>query len=246
MEEDENKKVCSIPFRFCEVNEGGNVTPCCSVYCKGYKFGNIKTKDFNTVWNSSAARNFREKILSGDYSLCDMKLCGAMQLETVKEIKEKYFDKSGKINPPVEIKMSWDTQCNAACIICRDKFRKNTLKERIVQNLIAFNLRNVFKKIKVFNTSGGGDPFGSKYCRNLLKKIAAKNPDLKFYICTNGVLMSENMCKKLGIYDRIEGVTVSVHAACKETYDKIVKFGNFNKVTENLAWLSKKKKEDNE
>jgi len=240
---DEDKKVCALPFRFCEIGPGGDVNPCCGAYCKGYTFGNVKKENFNKVWKSKKAELFRGKILEGDYSLCDMKTCGAMSLSSIKDIKEKYYDKNGKIKPPDEIKMSWDTLCNAACIICRDDFKKNTLKEKITQGLISFNLRHVFKKLKIFNCSGGGDPFGSKYCRNLLKKISKLNPDLKFYICSNGVLMSEDMCRKLGIYDRITGVTISLHAAKKETYDKIVRFGNFDKVIQNLKWLSDKKNE---
>ncbi len=33
----------------------------------------------------------------------------------------------------------------------------------------------------------------------------------------------------------------SIHASNQTTYDKIVKYGNFNKVMENIKWLSREK-----
>ena len=55
---------------------------------------------------------------------------------------------------------------------------------------------------------------------------------------TNGVLCSEEMVDRLGIRDRINFILVSIHAATRETYDKIVKFGNFDRVMNNLKWIS--------
>lgn len=235
-------KVCSVPFRFCEIHPFGKTYPCCPSYCKCYSFGSVKFKSFEKVWNSKEAKLFREKILNGDHSLCNRKICKAYQGETVEDIKRKYYDKKGNVKAPDELKMCWDIECNAACITCRDKFIKNGFKREIIAKLINFNLASVFKKIKIFNCSGCGDPFGSSYCRKLLKDTASKNKDLKFHICSNGVLMSHDMCKKLGIDGRITDVTLSIHAATKETYDKIVRYGNFNKVLENLSWLSNEKK----
>lgn len=243
-----NEKVCSVPFRFCEIHENGSVTPCCSAYCKGYSFGYVKFKGFEKVWNSKKASFFREKILNGDYSLCNKEVCMAYKEEEAlypDEIKRKYYDKKGNVESPYEIKMSCDVECNAACIICRDKFKKNSLKQKLILGLIMFNLRKVLKQIKILNCLGSGDPFGSSTCRKLLKKVSKDNPDLRFHICSNGVLMNRNMCEKLGIKGRINDVSLSIHASNKETYDKIVKFGNFGKVIENIKWLSDEKKDGN-
>jgi MoaA/NifB/PqqE/SkfB family radical SAM enzyme len=62
-------------------------------------------------------------------------------------------------------------------------------------------------------------------------------------IHTNGVLCNENICRELNIIDKMHSVTFSIHAACKETYDKIVRYGNFDKVLQNLEWVSSLKKE---
>lgn len=234
--------VCSTPFRFCEIHEQGKVLPCCPTYCNNHSFGYIKFKNFEKVWNSKRAKDFREKILNGDYSLCNRELCKAYRPENIQDIKEKYFDKNGKVKTPEEIKMCWDIECNTACITCRDKIKRNSFVSEAIANLIKFNLRNAFKSLKFFNCSGSGDPFGSRYCRKLLKEAAASNPDLRFNICSNGVLMTKKLCKNIGIYNRIDNVTISVHAATKETYNKIVRYGNFDKVLENLEWLAEEKK----
>ena len=77
----------------------------------------------------------------------------------------------------------------------------------------------------------------------MIKKVVAVNPNIKFFIHTNGVLCSEKLCEELNIKDKITNVIFSIHSACKETYDKIVRYGNFDKVMQNLEWISGLKKQ---
>ena len=51
----------------------------------------------------------------------------------------------------------------------------------------------------------------------------------------------ENL-EKLNIADKISMMTVSLHAFKEETYNKIVKGGNYKKVIENIKYLSELKK----
>lgn len=233
-------QVCRAPFEFCEIHSDGNVYPCCPAYCKAYSFGNLNDNTFEEIWNSEKANKFREHLLNGDYSVCDMKTCTFRDFQIPpEEIKNKYYIEANKVSLPKTIKMCWDKECNVACITCRNCIKRNSPDdEKRLENYKA-KLMPVLSQLDYFYVSGEGDPFGSRYARNLIKQMADENPKLKFYIHTNGVLCTESICKKLGIYDRIENIEVSIHAATEKTYNKIVKYGNFKAVLNNLKWLSK-------
>lgn len=230
----EDIKVCPLPWSYCEISHNNNVYPCCSAYCKGFFYGNIKEQSFDEIWNGEKANFFRNEMLSGNYLLCDLNTCNSPARESIKSIKEKYYDETGKIKYPKSIKLSDTLECNAACITCRDNIINNIGKNEIERNRIM----QIIKDIEYLYISGSGDAFGSNYHRNLLKQVAEENKSIKFGICTNGILMTKEMCRDLGILNRIKLVSISLPGATKETYDKIVKFGNFDKVMENLKWIS--------
>ena len=184
----------------------------------------------------------RNALLNGDYTTCDLNTCIHLELKDKNQISE-YFEENGEIKMPDTIFMGWDFDCNVACITCWNKIIKNddnTLKQL---QAIESNVLTACKDAKYFYASGNGDPFGSSYARSIIKKVTEINPDIKFLIHTNGILCNKKMCDELNITDKIKCVTFSIHSACKETYDKIVRFGNFDKVVENLEWISSLKKE---
>lgn len=227
---------CPLAFNFCEIHNNGAVYPCCPAYCKFYEFGNLNTQDFEEIFRSEKAKIFREKILNNDYSLCDLQICAQRYKLINKEEAEKAY-------LPKHIKMCWDMECNAACITCRNKLIRNDAKELEKLKKIEEKILPYIGSLEEITLSGEGDPFGSRYCQEFIKKVAELNPNIIFNLHTNGALCSESMVKKLGIYDRIGFVHISIHAATKETYDKIVRFSNFNQVWKNIEWLAKRKQE---
>ena len=98
------------------------------------------------------------------------------------------------------------------------------------------------KDAKELTLSTTSDPFGSRVCRNLIKSAAEKYPKLRFNIMTNGILCDEYNLKELGIWGRINKIMFSVHASNPQTYEKVVKYGNFEKVAENLKLMSELRK----
>ena len=100
----------------------------------------------------------------------------------------------------------------------------------------------ILKDAEELTLSTTGDPFASRNTRLLMKTAAEKYPKLKFNLITNGILCDKINCDELGITDRLSKIMVSVHAATEKTYNKIVKNGHFNKVAENINWLSGLKK----
>ena len=234
-------KVCARPFHVASVFPTGHCITCCPAYINNYSIGNVLHQSFKDAWNSINAKNLRKLLLRGDYSFCDLNTCIQTELIDINELSQYYADEKHTVKMPDTIYMGWDYDCNVACITCRNNIIKNDEESLKALNAIETPIIDACKTAKLFYTSGNGDPFGSMYAKNLIKKVAEINPDIKFFIHTNGVLCTEKMCEELKIKDRIQNVIFSIHASRKETYDKIVRYGNFDKVMENLEWISQLK-----
>ena len=200
-------------------------------------------EDFESLWRGGRAQYLRNALKHDDYTTCDLNTCINLELADKSELS-KYYEEDGKtIKMPDTIFMSWDYDCNVACITCRNGIIKNNESTLHSLQSIESSVLEACKNAKLFYTSGNGDPFGSSYARNIIKKVVEINPKIRFLIHTNGVLCNKKICDELNIADKIKDITFSIHAACKETYDKIVRYGNFDKVLQNLEWISSLKTE---
>lgn len=96
----------------------------------------------------------------------------------------------------------------------------------------------MLKNTELILIDGSGEVFCSKFGRQFIRKVCDKYPKIRFEILTNGFLCNEKNLKELGLYDKLSLITVSLHATTKETYEKIVKGIDFDKVIENIKFLS--------
>ncbi|GHU39661.1 hypothetical protein FACS1894190_05300 [Spirochaetia bacterium] len=237
-------KICMYPFNFFGTSVGGNVSPCCTYWCNYYLFGNLfESHHFEDIWNSESAREFRKSIFDGSYKYCDKMKC--LPVYIPKEEIMPYLKLDGTYTKyPSMVKFSHDYSCNVQCITCRDKLNVCPKEETIkLDALIDSHFIPVLRDAKLVSLDGSGELFASSHCRNLIKKIIKTYPDIKFQLHTNGILCDKKNCEKLELIDRIDSLLISIHAATQEIYSKIVKNGNFEKVMENIRWLSKLKKE---
>lgn len=61
---EERKSACSMPYKWVQITEGGNVHPCCQI-SKNYPLGNINHNSFEEIWNSEKFVKFREDLDHG-------------------------------------------------------------------------------------------------------------------------------------------------------------------------------------
>ena len=237
---DKDLKICPMPWTQCYIH-AKEISSCCPNFTYGYSFGNLEEQSFEEIWNGERANFFRNEMLSGEFLLCDRKMCTFKDnwLVDASFIKENYYDKNGNVKYPKTLKMANDFECNVACITCRDNLFKNNSEHSLRLDNTHKKMTSALNNAEILNISGNGDPFASKYSRNILKETAKNNPNIKFEICTNGILMTKEMCDNLGITDKINLASISLPGATEETYNKIVKYGNFKKVLKNIEWISK-------
>ena len=233
----EQKLICMAPFSEVEIDEDGNVNCCCMQYTNSYFFGNIFEQSFDEVWNGQKAKEFRQDIIDGKYTHCNREICSFGRLKPVTKTP------SLEAPYPKYVTIAYDRTCNLMCTTCRDEILRNSKfsEKELNENIEKYYLP-VCKNAEELVLNSIGECLISKHSRTLIKKSAEKYPDLKFNIMTNGIACNELVLKNLGLYDRLSTVQVSVHAATKETYDKIARTGNFDCVMKNLHWLSEQKK----
>lgn len=231
------KPFCMAPFSEVEIDENGFINCCCAQYTDYYTFGNIFEQSFDEIWNGEKAKAFRQDIIDGKYTHCHTDVCSFGRLKprkTVPSLIARY---------PKYVTIAYDKTCNLMCATCRDHiirecdFSEEELKENIEKYYMP-----ICKNASELVLNSIGECLISKHSRMLIKRLAEEYPKLEFNIMTNGTVCNEIVLKNLGLIGRLSTIQVSIHAATKETYDKITRTGNFDSVMKNLKWLSEQKK----
>ena len=236
---------CKVPFTEIEISVNGDVYVCCPAKMS-VSIGNIYKEPFEKIWHSQTAQDLRQDILNHNYSKCNLTICNPndnIEQDKLDLMQDKNIDFC--ITPPFPkyVKFCHDLQCNIQCITCRDNKIINSpekLKE-LNQNIYKTYLP-ILKNCEIVSLNGAGEVFASKHCRELVKAIVKEYPDIKFDLHTNGILCDKKNCDELGITDKIVSIDISMHAYNKETYQKIMVGSDYDKVVENIKWLSGLKK----
>lgn len=240
-------KYCSKPFTWFEVQIDGRVFLCCPTWLP-YPVGNIFDNTIAEVWNSERVVKIRESIYDGSFRYCNKPLCPEIQsnflkrLDTVDEQDRWTLDPTGF---PKNINFSTDESCNLSCPSCRtDKIlhghgaeydHRKALDDRIWNEILA-RPRDIDINIHI---TGSGDPFGSKIFRErLLSLDATDRPNMKFYLRTNGVMMTPKIWNQLNrIESNIKNIHISFDAANKSTYDITRRGGDWDTLIENVKYI---------
>jgi radical SAM protein with 4Fe4S-binding SPASM domain len=235
--------ICDLAVSHWMVNPDGNVYPCCNAWCNNYSFGNIFEQDINSIINSDKAKEFRKSVFNKEYKYCNLHKCNMPRCSDSK--LEKMCKSDGTaLMLPQRVKLGTDEHCNIRCITCRDELIVNSPeKTKMLDAMIETHFLPLLENADMVTLSPSGEALASRHSRKLIKEISKKYPYIKFGIHTNGILCDEKNCTDLGILDRIDNVQVSVSAVNKETYDKIMRGADYERVWNNIEWLAKLKKE---
>ncbi len=242
-------RFCPEAFERVEIHNTGEVFACCPNWNNRYYLGQIKDNSVEEIWNSDRAIELRTRILNNDYSLCDKDRCVYLKSGFPPAMSADYINYKPKMEKyPLAIKFVYDYECNINCSICRDKIKRYPAKElEELNSKIDTLFLPILQHAKILTINAYGDPFGSRHSRLLIKKAAKMYPDLKFDFHTNGILINKTVLDNINITaDKIETVRISIHAATKETYGKIVTNGEalFPQITNNLEYLKELRKQN--
>lgn len=188
-------------------------------------------------------------------SLCVDTACNVVCAFCREKIKYAYphFTKSNlRANKIKQILKKLNLYKKNDTIINTDKISKHHLEMLIAEAEYTKNHINkidnfympMLQEAKILMLDGSGEIFVSEFCKKLLARTTVEYPNMKYQIMTNGLLCDEKHLKELNILDKLDLAVVSIHAATEETYKKIVKCSDFNKVIENIKYLVKLKEQN--
>lgn len=252
----ENKQLfCSKPFTWFEVIQGndiGEVYVCCPAWLDT-PIGNLRYQSVKEIWNSQKAREIRHSIHDGSFKYCNRSRCPFLQMvlkpveriEDVTDVELKAsIEKQLTVLPygPREINCSYDRSCNLSCPSCRTEViieRKKKKHIMEVQNKIC---KEALKDAQLIYITGSGDPFGSPFFRKWLQTMKKRDmPRLeRLHIHTNAQLWTPKMWKTIPgeIQQIVKTAEISIDAASSETYSKNRRGGSFERLLENLKFIS--------
>ena len=254
---------CSNPFRRFYIEgrspsrPAGDVFMCCRAWLKTPPIGNIQHQSLDEVWNGENAQEIRRSILDGSFKYCSYTECPFLQtiscevqrLETVKDKELQNIIKNKLVilpNGPREIICNYDSSCNLSCPSCRtDIIVENSNKHEIL-NIQSILENEALKDAHFLKISGTGDPFGSPFYRKWLQTLnKGKIPHLKqIQIHTNAQLWTQKMWSTIPkeIQELVKCVQISIDAASAETYSINRRGGSFERLLENLEFISRLRK----
>jgi pyruvate-formate lyase-activating enzyme len=153
---------------------------------------------------------------------------------------------------PANYNLAYDETCNLRCPSCRPSNKVYThgkeYKRRLAvhKKLLGYIKKNGYENVRGFFVTGAGDPFASSIYRDFLFNFdGGKYPLLKFFIMTNGMLLTPEVWEKMSkIHSNIDHIFISIDAATPETYEKTRVNGNLNKLLKNIEYLGQKRKEN--
>ncbi|MCR5262027.1 MAG: SPASM domain-containing protein [Candidatus Gastranaerophilales bacterium] len=232
----ENNQFCQNPWNCFEINNDGRCFFCNPCFSNFNSIGNLFEDDIDTIWNGEKAQNYRKDVLEKKYTCCNYDNCNG------RKVDELPFDTL--IAPyPEYVNIGYDFTCSQRCIICRDKHQALSPEEQAKwEGILESHILPITSKAKYMFINCRGEFFDSKHTQKMYRAIINNNPDLKIDFISNGIKCTKENLEAFDLLNRIYRIHISIHAATKETYQKIFRVDMFNQVMENVRFISSLKK----
>lgn len=141
---------------------------------------------------------------------------------------------------PREINFLMIEKCISKCIMCGGKYYNGDPERRITlgsYKKILAHLR--MEKVDYITYGGLGEPLLNPDIKKIILYTSEKFPHVKKKIITNGILLEKDMVNFLVKY--ISVFNISIHAIKKDTHRRITQTEYFDRIVENIKYLSKKR-----
>ena len=240
--------ICLYPFYNLQIFYK-HLFVCCPDWTR-QAVGNIRQKTIQEIWNSDKIRYVRRKMYAGEWtSICniccpyisqyrhsgktisydDLENYDVLSPELIKEIRERkdYMD-----SPPTGFKLDNSNTCNLDCIMCTRKHR-NDDNELIKATSLEIN--KYLPNARSVVLCGSGEPFAITHTRELLYGNYSNNPNLRFSLITNALLLPKYWEKIK--HQNFSMILISIDGATKNTYEYIRKGGKWEDLIKSLALI---------
>lgn len=225
---------CSRPFDTILIDKQGS---CYACECQSWlpqSIGNLQVRSLQDLINSDIHRHLQSSINDGTYRYCNEHQCSyirsGMMYSDATTIKH--------------LRLAIDDSCNLRCPSCRKGmiFHKEgsafDLGIRLGDKINEW-LHTYQKSVQV-HIGSDGDPFASHVYRHFMEHTPERN-DIKYSILTNALMLKEFSPRVPNVINNLKELGVSIDGASKATYEKLRLGGKWEKIKENLQYISQLK-----
>ena len=239
----QDRCACTTPFHTLWIGDNGMTRLCDCPEFLDIGCGNAGATDSIKIWKSPLARIIRLSVINNTYTFCSRELCGKLSSDPDRTVLLPRMTEAKEKDHPETIIVGNDSICNLHCPSCRKNLNikndenKETEIEACTDALFQAGWLDAAERLIV---GAGGEAFLSKYYKQILYDAKVKRNSI--VIMTNGTMFTQREWEKLeGKYEHIE-FSVSVDAATKTTYESVRCGGRFERLMENMAFLSELRK----
>jgi MoaA/NifB/PqqE/SkfB family radical SAM enzyme len=229
---------CPKPYDTLLIDSTGS---CFACECQAWlpqSVGNIQIKPLEEIMKSPIRKLLQESIEDGSYRYCNSSQCSWLKSDTL------HFTEKPK-DTLKNIRLAIDNSCNLRCPSCRTHQiflnRGPVLRVRfkMIEKILDY-IRGTDQHTMV-HIGSDGDPFVSLVYRHLMRSVP-NNPNVRYTIQTNGLLLKKQYSKMPNVFDNMEALNISIDGATKQTYEKLRLGGSWKVINENLEFVSEVKK----
>jgi MoaA/NifB/PqqE/SkfB family radical SAM enzyme len=144
---------------------------------------------------------------------------------------------------PASIIMDVSGACNLNCTMCslKEWFPKSEPKmmsPEIVDKIVSY-----VKNIKHITLQCNCEPLINPDVHLIIQSLKKENPSIVVSLVTNGTLLSMERSQQL-IQGGVDEIAISIDGATKESYERVRKGANFEKVMENISNFNRLRERD--
>jgi len=258
-EETARHLLCHAPWVSINFEQNGNMTACC--YNRKHVLGSYPRQSIRDAWNGEKVNELREYIKSYDLGGGCSACADILNSGNYNGSKARYYDEYAyaptapksnilgilKKEKPVYVPRVFEFEiantCNLECIMCNGYFSSSIRKNREhlppqhnpYDDSFVYQVAEFLPGITDLKYLGG-EPFQIEIYLKIWEKVAQINPAIRNHITTNGTILNARV---KGLIENMRaGIVLSIDSVRKDTYEKIRKGADYDKVMANLTYFT--------
>ena len=233
------KNRCPRPYDTILIDKQGS---CYACECQSWlpqSIGNLQIKTLSDIIDSSMHQHLKDSISDGTYRYCNAKQCSYLKSNAVLH---------GQPDRIQHLRLAIDDSCNLRCPSCRKSmiFHKEGSAYQLGIKL-ADSINNwlwEYQHPVQVHVGSDGDPFASHVYRHFMSQTPRRD-NISYSILTNGLMFKDFHEHVPHVISNLKELGISIDGATRETYEKLRLGGKWEKINENLEFISQLKQKYN-
>ncbi len=228
-------KRCPRPFDTVLIDKQGSCYACERTSWLPQSIGNLQIKSLEEIIGGGTHQHLQGSISDGTYRYCNEHQCSY--------IKSGGF-LHGRPDRIQHLRLAIDDSCNLRCPSCRKGliFHKEGSAYKLgirLADKINDWLYHYDHPMQV-HIGSDGDPFASHVYRHFMDQTPERD-NIKYSILTNALMLKDFAPRVPYVIRNLNELGVSIDGATKDTYEKLRLGGRWEKINENLQYISELK-----